>query len=380
MLLLKFPPHFAGGGLQASRLMEALSLENVRVTTLTSALPNHGTPRVEDAYGGKVRRFRTWGSVGLSNHLLGLQSALWLMRHPRWDILHIHGYSYFAVLPILVARLLRRPILLKTTVLGSDGAFIQGRRWFSRWLLGAYRKVDLIIALSKALKRNLEDDRGVECRVEQQSNGVDTQFFRPASEGEHRDGRRQLNLPDNARLVITCGEINPRKNFLQLIQALQYLNRDPVVILIAGPSDRDPEYLKRVEEESERCPSNHEVRILGQLDPAELASLLRLADVFALPSRAEGMPNAVLEALASGVPCLATNIPGSIDILERGGGVLVPLDDPRATGEALDGLLSNETRRAEMAHAAREIAEKHFAFDRVATRYRAFYDGIVQQR
>ena len=105
LLSFRFPPDFAGGGLQASRLMEKLGDLGVEVTALTK-MPECGVAaRDERDFGGRVVRFGTIGSLWLRDILLSLRAAWWLFAHPDWDLLHVSGFSYFAVLPVWLAKL-----------------------------------------------------------------------------------------------------------------------------------------------------------------------------------------------------------------------------------------------------------------------------------
>ena len=105
LLLLRFPPDFAGGGLQASRLMQQLAAHGVDMCVLTKRPESGEGARDERAFGGRVIRFRAPGSLWCRDVLLSLRAAWWLLIHSGWDLLHVSGFSYFGVLPLLVAKL-----------------------------------------------------------------------------------------------------------------------------------------------------------------------------------------------------------------------------------------------------------------------------------
>ena len=106
---------------------------------------------------------------------------------------------------------------------------------------------------------------------------------------------------------------------------------------------------------------------------------LRAADLLAAPSRREGLSNAVLEAMASGLPVIACRIPGVTDyaIGDEGSGLLTPAGDATALAEALDGLLTDEPRRRRMSAEARRRAEERFDIRRVAARHLAVYRELA---
>jgi len=113
---------------------------------------------------------------------------------------------------------------------------------------------------------------------------------------------------------------------------------------------------------------------------AGVEELLRGADLFVLPSRREGLPMAILEAMASGVPIVATRVGGVPEIIEDGeDGVLVPPEDPGALAAALGGLLDHPDRRAAMGIAARRKAEREFSLADAVDRYSEIYREIARK-
>ncbi|MFP6606279.1 MAG: glycosyltransferase family 4 protein [Myxococcota bacterium] len=240
LLLFRFPPDYAGGSLQASRLMEQLADHDVDVCALTQ-LPESGKgARREQAFGGRVRRFRVFGGLWLRDVVLSIRAGWWLVAHSEWDILHLSGFSYFGVLPVLVAKLKRRPVLIKTTVLGSNGAFNPGRSWIARELLGTYARADAIVALSQALENALLGEDRIAGEVLQIPNGVDVELFRPARAGERDLARQAFGLSRNATVIVTCGMLYPRKNVIALVHAAAAMKTRPVCVVMAGPRVRTP--------------------------------------------------------------------------------------------------------------------------------------------
>jgi len=377
LLLLRFPPEFAGGGIQASRLMEQLGARGVEMTALSAVPEDADAPRRENAFGGRVVRFAVPGSGLVRDVALSFCAGFWLLVHPRWDLLHVSSFSWFALLPMVVAKLYRRPVLIKTTLLGDKGAFNPSGGRLGARLLAFYERADAIVALSSALEEDLRRRPGVRARLVRIPNGVDTDLFRPVVADEKRQARDAFELPPDAFVVVTCSMLNRRKNVAALVRAAGRSRVRPLCVALAGPRGEEHDYLAEVEEAIAALPAGVEVRLLGEQPPEALARLLRAADAFALVSRAEGLPNALLEGMATGLACIATEIPGSADVLAAGGGKLVPLDDEQALADALDVLAADTEERLRLGAEARTAILEGYSFESVAGRYQDLYASLL---
>jgi glycosyltransferase involved in cell wall biosynthesis len=121
------------------------------------------------------------------------------------------------------------------------------------------------------------------------------------------------------------------------------------------------------------------VTFLGWQSSEELAGLYRRANLFLFPSRHEGMPNAVLEAMASGLPVVASRIAGSEElVVPQETGLLVPTEDVDSLRAALADLLSGEDSRRKLGAASRRRVESHFAWERVTEQYIQLLEKAVK--
>jgi mannosyltransferase len=107
----------------------------------------------------------------------------------------------------------------------------------------------------------------------------------------------------------------------------------------------------------------------------------RLADVFVLPSRREGLPVALMEAMACALPCVASRLPGATDglIADGSSGMLVPVGDDRAFAEAMAALLKDRARAAALGAAARQIILERYAHDAIAAQWLGVYDDLTRR-
>jgi glycosyltransferase involved in cell wall biosynthesis len=272
-----------------------------------------------------------------------------------------------------VARLKRRPILVKTTLLGPDRP-----RHPARSIAAAYRGIDAIVALSDELERSFREDPEFRARLLRIPNGVDTACFHPADLEARRAARRVFELPPDALVIVTAGDLDRRKNVVSLVDAVGRLPQRPVCVALAGPPASDPSYRAELEQAIDALPVGVTARLVGRLDPSRLADLLRAADIFALTSRYEGLPNSLLEGMATGLACVATDVAGSRDVLSEGGGLLVPLEDGDALVGALETLAENPAERERLGREALAIIERGYSLSNVAERYLEVYRSLIQ--
>jgi glycosyltransferase involved in cell wall biosynthesis len=111
----------------------------------------------------------------------------------------------------------------------------------------------------------------------------------------------------------------------------------------------------------------------------DVCSLLKAADVFAFPSRAEGLPNALLEAMAAGCPIVATDVAGCRDLIEHErNGLLVPYGDSRALTDALDRLLNDSTLALQLGRRACETVTAHWQIGETYDGYESLYRSVLR--
>lgn len=371
-----FPPDYSGAATQLAAVIDGLRRHSISFTVLA---PGRGSSCSQPQPGLTVRRFSVPGSGPLAELIFSLRSALWLLLHRHWDLLHAIDFHFQTLAPWAVARLLGRPTLVKTTLLeeeqeegGSLGARIgRGVRRVG------YRGADAVVALSDALETQLRQDYQVRGRVLRIPNGVDTDCFRPPGPGERAARRRALGVPEPAFVAVLCAMRIERKNALALVRAVARMQERPVHVLLVGPPGPEAGYQERLQAAIRALPAGATARLIDELPVAEVAETLRAADVYVLPSAREGLPNSVLEAMATGLACVASDIPGCRDALSEGGGILFPPGDEGALADALDRLAADPEARRRMGDEGLLRVRERYALDRVAERYGAAYATLL---
>lgn len=371
-------------------LARALVRSGVRVKVLA---PAHGDARGTTAMDGvEVHRFRflparwqtlTMGFGGVPTALahapwrllqlplmMSAAAALALRAAGDCDILHAHWLPN--LLPLApAARLRRRPRLV--TLWGSDVEMFERMHWLQPALRAVLRGADGVVAINEHM-RALFGDGGGRTQLRLIPSGVDTELFHPRPKAALR---RQLGLDEDAFTIVFAGSLIPRKGADLAVEALAASGGD-AILLLAGEGAERP----RLEQMARERGVERRVRFLGERSLAEVADLMAAADAFVLPSHYEGRPNVVLEAQASGLAVIASDIPGCRDLVENGEtGLLTPVGDAAALARALALLEDDAALRGRLganAHAA--IHDGGLTWEACARRYAELYADLSPAR
>ncbi len=289
------------------------------------------------------------------------------------DIVHTRGWS--SVDAISAARVSGIPRVVHGEH-GWEAADPRGRnrkRILLRKCLSPL--VDRFVTVSDDLQRWLSRSVGIsERKITRIHNGVDVRRF---ALGRRAAARRLLALDESVFVVGTVGRLDPVKDHATLLRAFEPIARAdrPACLLIAGGGPMRAE----IEADAARLGISDQVKLLGER--GDIALILEALDVFALTSIAEGISNTILEAMASGLPVVATRVGGNPELVEHGAsGQLVSARDAPALAAALRAYLDDaELRRAHGA-AARARAERDFSLERMAAQYRDLYLSLADRR
>lgn len=263
---------------------------------------------------------------------------------------------------------------------GWDADDPDGTRVRFRLVRRAYRPfVNRYVALSGHIAGYLMDSVGVPPeRIGRICNGVDTVRFHPA-----REGRDLLEgaprIPDGAIVIGTVGRLQAVKNQCALVRAVAHLigrhipGADRICLVITGEGP----LRGALEAEVVRCGIGDRVWLAGER--ADIPEVMRSLDIFALPSLGEGISNTVLEAMASGLPVVATDVGGNGELVDQGRtGLLVPAGDHVALANALAPYVLHAELRQRHGAAGRLRVESEFSLDGMVDRYVALYRNLIE--
>lgn len=189
--------------------------------------------------------------------------------------------------------------------------------------------------------------------------------------------RRELDVGRHYPVLLTVGRLVPQKGQRYLIDAMpEILRAHPrAQLLIVGMGFLEPKLRAQVDALGLRS----SVRFLGRRE--DVPALMSAADIFVFPSLFEGLGVSLLEACASGLPCVASNVGPLPEVIEDGvTGVLVPSQDPRSLAEAISRLGSDKDLMRRYGEAARARVRRTFQIDRSIAQLEALYDRVLQMR
>jgi N-acetyl-alpha-D-glucosaminyl L-malate synthase BshA len=301
------------------------------------------------------------------------------------EVLHVHYALPHAASALLAQQMMlahkERPPRLVTTLHGTDVTGIVGDAALTAVTRHAVLQSDAVTTPSSWLRRaafeNLSLPEGT--RVEVVPNFVDTEEFHP---GEDRPDLRRLfptlswDGPNRPAVLLHASNFRAVKRVGDAVLALaQVLRSRPAALMLVG----DGPERRAVEQLATSVGVAGHVAFLGE--QLQMARLLAQADLFVLPSEQESFGLAALEALASGVPVVATNVGGLPEVVRHAEtGWLVPVRDPNALASAVLKLLADEPRRAAMGRAARTDALARFRPEPVVGRVEELYREVVARR
>lgn len=362
MLIQAYHPRIGGAERQLAAVSTRLQARGVEVHVLTRRYP--GLKPFEVIGGVPVHRLPIPGPKPVAA-LAFTGLALPVLRKLRPQVLHAHELLSPATTALAAKRLFDIPVAAKVLRGGQLGDIAKLKsRPLGRQRLAALRdQIDAFIVISREIEAELAEIGVPPDKRYFIPNGVDIDRFCPAADKAAR--RAALGLTGEP-LVIFTGRLSPEKCLDQLLSVWPAVRAaHPQAGLVLVGEGEQAGALQRL--------ASAGVQFAGGV--ANVALYLQAADVFVLPSATEGLSNALLEALAVGLPVVATTVGGNSDVVETGrSGRLVPPNNPPALQAALVAALAQPAP----GQAGRELIVREYALDRVADHLLALYERLTQ--
>ncbi len=265
---------------------------------------------------------------------------------------------------------------------GRDVSDLDGTSRRYRWMRRLYRPfVHHYVALSRDLEKYLIESVDVPAeRVEHIYNGVDSERFRPragartAIEGSPFNDPSLFVVGTVGRLEAVKDQTNLARAFVRALAMSPQAARHLRLVLVGdGPMRGEIESIVRA--------AGAESLVWFAGERSDIPDILRGLDCFVLPSLAEGISNTLLEAMASGLPVIATRVGANADLMEEGlSGKLVPRADPDAIAREIFAYLADPALARRHGRAGRQIVERRFSVERMVGDYEALYRRLLAER
>jgi len=293
------------------------------------------------------------------------------------QIVHAHGHPY---LTSLIAAKLSK-VYNKPFVLTQHNTFIEYNNIFDQVELlndlfvgkQNLNAADKIIVISEATKEYVLRLGAKPSKVQVVYNGVDLERFRPIP-GKREEMRRKLGIPHDSLVVLTVRRLVYKNGVDTLLDCAQIAaTKNPKIVFLAVGKGPDSDSVKL---QVAQLGITANFRLAGFVSDEDLSSYYNLADLFVLPSKSgEGLPLVALEAMACGLPVIATNVGGISEILLDDYGKLVPPNQPELLAAAvLDyAALDFSSRKNEL----RAMVEKRFSWDANVERLAQIYEELI---
>ncbi|MEX1997116.1 MAG: glycosyltransferase family 4 protein [Candidatus Andersenbacteria bacterium] len=362
----EYPPLGGGGGVATRHLAEILA-QSHQVSILTTWYP--GLPRQEVSRGVSITRVRVIGRRRLPTaSLLSLLSFVpaaifggWrLLRQQQFDVINAQFVIPSGIPAAFLSRLYHIPLVV--SFIGGDvydpsKHLSPHRSWLLRQIIRLIsRQAVQGTAISHDTKRRAQQLHGVTLPITVTPLGLMPQVI-------PRYSRAELALPEGVPLFVSIGRLIPRKGYVALIRAWQHIPRAHLVIIGSGPlAPQLSALLKELQLENR-------VHLTGFLSEERKMQVLGVADGYVSGATHEGFGIVFLEAMAAGLPIVATNSGGQTDFLRHNeNALLVPPNDPRQLQGAVTTLLENKTLCRQLADNNRQKV-KEFYWDTIAQKF-----------
>ena len=362
IFVMMFPPKWLGGTEIATfNIAKHLSKRhNVHVfTTLDKGLPKESF--VEGFFVHRV----PWPNIRFLGGLVFLINSARLLKKINPDIIHSQHIEFGKDI-FLLDKLIRKPYVIWAR--GSDVNFLSINK-ISLMLKQTLKNADAVISLTDDMKKKIEKFYNREIFVI--PNGIDLNIFEGLSK---EDLRKKLGLIKSEKIILYVGTLRPIKGLTYLIEAVKNINEKNKRLLLVGYGKER----KHLENLVKKLKIENIVTFLGKVPNKDVFEYMVASDVLVLPSLSEGFPNVILEAMASGLPIIATKV-GEIPKIVNNevNGFLVDPKNPKQICEMLLLLFRDEKLREKISDNNR-IEAKKYSWESVINELENVYFKITE--
>jgi hypothetical protein len=345
----------------------------------------YGLARENDTYESKwiqrpayleipYSKIRGFSGLGMGVRLIPYLKKL--RRYFPFNLIHAHTATPDGLAGIILGKYFRVPVVC--TLRGSDiNSYPSRSRLVYRLTRFVLEKADSIVAVSHCLAQSAKNMALKPIATEVIYNGVDTNLFYPIRDRQKL--RTILALPERGFIITFVGALTKSKGIEELLDSFHLLVREEKScrLLLIGDGDS----YAPIERKVKRGELHKNIIVLGSRPHSEVALYMKTSDLFVLPTHSEGMPNSLLEAMACGLPVVATPVGGVPEVIhDRENGMLVPVQEVSGLYESMLMLVKDKSLRDRMSTAAVNTITQNFSWSKNANDHIKMYQSIFEGR
>jgi len=368
MLTERYHPIWGGAENQLRQLIPRLVYHGCRVEVVTRRWKRNMS-RYDFVDGIPVFRIGLPGYGTASTLLFVLSLICFLISKCRGaDIIHSHGAVAMGVVGKVAATLNGNKNIAKIASAGRISSLKS--KIFGRLLINLFRESDGIICMTKEIYNELKSIKIPPKSIYHIPNAVDTKRFLCLSEKEHSEFKTKIGFGPHTPVFIFLGRIIRGKGLRLLLESWpKIIDYEPDArLIIIGSGIGQSNSIEYVLKRKAKIEKLKNIYFLGETELPE--TFLSIADIFLFPSRKEGFPNALLEAMACGIAIIASDIGGVTELISDGKtGILFPVGDSKIFAEKIIYLLKNPMIKNKIGKQARKHVLDFYSFDKIAKSY-----------
>ena len=373
IVIPEYPPILGGAEMHGAQLSAALARRGHQVMVLTTSLVA-GTRSLPSSLAGPV--LCELASVDHQRWFaLRCGWKLWRERR-KYSIVQFFHAGLHTLVGMVVAAALRKRVIVMLA--GTGQAQCLQQTWLGRFELQLFRRLaDRVFILNSAMYEELIALGFSGTKLANLTCGVDPVALGPASPEDGKRLRRKWGVPPDATVVTTICRFVREKRIDTIIDAFAQVHRSEsrVILMLGGDG---PEY-DSLNTQVKHLGLTDVTRFLGPLSKEQVAEVLRLTDVYMLVSSSEGIPLALMEAMAVGLPSIVSDIPGTEALVQTDReGYRIKAGDTQAIANTLNKLLQDVPLRQRLGADARQKILQGYTLDIIAAQHEQVYRDVMR--
>lgn len=388
-------PIVGGGETHAKLMCDTLNAIGVPVRVLTQHRLTD-SPTTETLDGVRIDRVGSPGRKRIGKYTMIPAAMRWLREHrDDFDVIYCCGLRVLGVPAVRAGQRLGKPVVLRSeSCTEMSGAYIDdhltGVKAIGKPMAKAavaarnakLRKADAFMAISTAVAQEFRDCGVPESKIRLIFNGLDLAAFSQDSATPRDELRRELGLPQDATLLVYTGKLNAGKGLEYLVEAFATIapqHPEAHLVLVGGGANQALSIEDQLRRQVRDAALDPRVTFTGYT--TRVPDYLRACDVFVFPSESEAFGLSLVEAMACGLPAVATDVGGIPDIVTSPAlGTLVPPRDATALADAMRGVLNDPEQSAAMAEHGRASVCERFDAEAIARQHLELFTELVEAR